>query len=74
MEEFSLKGNVIEVDGTAAQDYGRGRIASVDITVSVITDAAMSRLRSTGIKGTAKEKLIRGNTYNYAKTILLPQP
>jgi prepilin-type N-terminal cleavage/methylation domain-containing protein len=74
VNEFALTGSGIEVDGNPADDYGRGRIVAVDISVSVITDAAMSRLRSTGIAGTAKERLIASNSYNYAKTILLPQP
>lgn len=72
--EFTLKGNGIEVDGSLAQNYGRGRVVAVDISVSVISDSAMARLRSTGITGSAKDKLIASNTYNYAKTILLPQP
>jgi prepilin-type N-terminal cleavage/methylation domain-containing protein len=74
VKNFSMRGSGIEVDGSPADKYGRGRIVAVDISVSVITDAAMSRLRSTGIAGTAKEKLIAGNTFNYVKTILLPQP
>lgn len=74
VSEFSLKGNGIEVDGSLAGVYGHGRIVAVDISVSVISDSAMARLRSTSISGAAKDKLVASDTFNYAKTILVPQP
>ena len=75
VQEFSLRGTGIHIDDSVepAADYGHGRIVSVDISVSVVTDGAMPRLRA-GISGEARDKLLAANVYNYAKTILLPQP
>ena len=42
--------------------------------MSVITDAGIATMRKANFTGDAKKKFLAKNTFNYAKTILLPQP
>ena len=69
-----IRGNGIEVDGNNDPDYARGRVLSVDLSVSVITDAGIGTLRKATFTEEAKKKFLGKNTYHYMKTIHLPQP
>lgn len=71
---FRVRGNGIEVEGNMNPEYGRGRVISVDLSVSVITDSGIATMRKASFSGSAKEKFLAKNTYHYMKTILLPQP
>ncbi len=72
--EFRIFGTGIEVDGADDEDYARGRVISVDISVTVLTDNGIATLRRAEFSATALEKFLVKNSYSYAKTILLPQP
>ncbi|HCQ39034.1 MAG TPA: hypothetical protein DIV39_07745 [Verrucomicrobiales bacterium] len=74
-ETFSFTGNGIEADGNDNVDYSRGRISSVDLSITVLTDSGIAQLRRGGnFAGSALEKFLSKNSYQYSKTILLPQP
>jgi prepilin-type N-terminal cleavage/methylation domain-containing protein len=72
--EFRIFGTGIEVDGADDEDYARGRVVSVDISVTVLTDNGIATLRRAEFSATALEKFLVKNSYSYSKTILLPQP
>lgn len=72
--EFRIFGTGIEVDGADDEDYARGRVISVDISVTVLTDNGIATLRRAEFSATALEKFLVKNSYSYSKTILLPQP
>lgn len=73
-EEFRLFGTGIEVDGNDDEPFSRGRIVSVDISLTVLTDNGIATLRRAQFAGTQLEKFLAKNSYRYSKTILLPQP
>lgn len=73
-EEFRFTGNGIIVDGSDREPYARGRITSVDCSITVLTDNGIATLRRANFAGTALEEFLEKNSYRYSKTILLPQP
>ena len=74
-ETFSFTGNGIKVDDNDGVEFGRGRISSVDLSITVLTDGGIAQLRRGGnFTGSALEKFLSKNSYQYSKTILLPQP
>ena len=63
------------VDDDQDVDFSRGRISSVDLSITVLTDAGIAQLRrGNNFTGSALEKFLSKNSYQYSKTILLPQP
>ena len=75
VEELRVKGNGIfaEPQPSDADKIEKGRIVAVDVSVTVITDHAMSVLRNSRLSGDQLDKFIAKNSYRYTKTVLLPQ-
>ena len=69
-----MRGSGIEVDGNDKEDFAKGRIVSVDISVTVITDHAIATLRKAEFTSTQLEKFLAKNSYHYSKSMLMPQP
>ncbi|MGJ8725126.1 MAG: prepilin-type N-terminal cleavage/methylation domain-containing protein [Roseibacillus sp.] len=74
VEDFRLTGSGIVADGDPATDYANGYIVAADLSLTVINDSALEALRNGNLSQSAKETLMERNSYNFAKTILLPQP
>lgn len=74
VKEFRLRGTGIEVDGSKNEDYARGRVVAVDVTVAVLTDNGIATLRKVDFDGSRLDRFLEKNSYRYSKTILLPQP
>ena len=74
-ETFSFTGNGIKVDDDDGKPFNRGRISSVDLSISVLTDSGIAQLRRGGnFTGSDLERFLEKNSFQYSKTILLPQP
>ncbi len=74
-ETFSFTGNGIKVDDDDSKPFNRGRISSVDLSISVLTDSGIGQLRrGRNFTGSDLERFLAKNSYQYSKTILLPQP
>ena len=71
---FSIRGTGIEGDNSDAKDYANGRILSVDLSISVITDHGLGVLKAAGDKLADRETFLANHTYRYSKTVNLPQP
>lgn len=73
--DFRQFGTRIEVDGSDAEDYSKGRIVGVDISLTVLTDGGIATLRrSKTLRDKALDRFIQKNSYRYTKTVLIPQP
>lgn len=74
-QKFRVTGNSIEVDGNDNGAFNRGRIVAVDVSLTVLTDAGIAAIKRVNFRSNeAREKFLRKNSYQYSKTILLPQP
>ena len=74
VSEFSIKGDVIKADGQDAR-YSKGRVVSVDLSITVLSDTGMRLIRQVPLDDPQKQaKFLSENSYNYSKTVLLPQP
>lgn len=73
-EDFRLRGNGIVADNDSDTPYANGRIVAADLSLTVINDNALEQLRAGSLPETAKNRILEGNSYYFAKTILLPQP
>lgn len=72
---FRQLGSTIEVDGSDAEDYSKGRIIGVDLSLTVLTDGGIATLRrSKNLRDKALDRFIQKNSYRYTKTVLVPQP
>lgn len=76
VDAFSIKGNGIYVDDsdTADKDYANGRLISVDISISVLSDTGLGTLKAAGNNLAEPEEFLLANSYRYSRTVLLPQP
>ena len=74
VSEFSIKGDIIKADGQDAR-YSKGRVVSVDLSITVLSDTGMRLIRQVPLDDPQKQaKFLSENSYNYSKTVLLPQP
>ncbi|MCH2062122.1 MAG: prepilin-type N-terminal cleavage/methylation domain-containing protein [Roseibacillus sp.] len=74
-EAFSFTGNGIKVNDAENVPFKRGRISAVDLSITVLTDKGIAQLRKgNNFSGSALESFLSKNSYQYSKTILLPQP
>ena len=73
-EEVRIKGSGITFQPAIAEEeaIGRGRLVSAELSVSVITDSAMSAIRENRITAEELEDYISKNTYKYTKVVQLP--
>ena len=74
VEDFRISGSGIIADGDDETEYANGRIVAADLSLTVINDSALEALRTGSLSDSAKETLLERNSFNFAKTILLPQP
>ena len=74
-DELRVKGNGITVSPAPddAAEFARGRLISVDINISVITDGAMEIVRSGTLSADQLADHLSKNTYRYTKTVNLPR-
>ena len=73
-ETFRFTGNGIKVDDGENVPFKRGRISSVDLSITVLTDSGIATLRKANFTGSDRNRFLAKNSYRYSKTILLPQP
>lgn len=74
VSDFRLRGSGIVADNNNNADFSNGRIVAADISLTVINDSALEKLRSGGLPEATKNTLLERDSYYFAKTILLPQP
>lgn len=74
VEKFVITGNGIKADSLEPQ-YAGGSVVSVDLGITVLSDTGMRQLPNRSFKNNeAKAKFLSRNSYNYTKSVLLPQP
>lgn len=77
IDELRVRGNGISADPispSVATEIANGRVVSVDVALTVITDHGMGVLRNNqGLTGAGLEDFLEKNSYRYTKSILLPQ-
>lgn len=77
VDYFSIKGGGMFVDkddASGTEDYTNGRLLSVDISITVLSDHGLTVLKAAGDKLAEREEFLLANSYRYSRTVLLPQP
>ncbi|MEM9280559.1 MAG: prepilin-type N-terminal cleavage/methylation domain-containing protein [Verrucomicrobiota bacterium] len=74
VEELRVKGNGIfaEPSREDAELIQNGRLVSVDISITVLTDTAMDIIQADQLSRAQFEKFIKKNSFRHAKTVILP--
>lgn len=72
--KFSIKGTGIEAPGyTGSDDIANGRVVSMEISLTVLTDYAVDQVRRNGGFGDGNEaEFVTENSYHYSKVVELP--
>ena len=76
VSEFRLKGDSIDADLSDSQlmeEIRTGRITAVDISLQVVTEAAMGVIRSEALNGERLQDFLEENSFRFGKTIPIPQ-
>jgi prepilin-type N-terminal cleavage/methylation domain-containing protein len=73
VSELTIRGNGIEAPG-APFDPASASVVAVEISLNVLSDSAMARLRNTSLSDTRKEEIIGANSFSFSKTVILPRP
>ena len=75
-KKFKISGLGIDTDysGTAATaaELVAGRITSVSIAMTVISDFGIDQLNRRSFSGTQKTEFLAKNSYEYSKTVQIP--
>ncbi len=75
-DTFKIKGTGIETDATSngvtADELKSGRVKSVEISLTVLTDAGIDQVRRGGMSDAKKAEFMAKHSYQYTKLIQLP--
>lgn len=75
-KSFKIKGNEIESDvsggSVTADELKAGRIKSMEISLTVLSDAGIDQLRNRTFNDSQKSEFLLKNSYQYSKLIQLP--
>ncbi|MGJ8694862.1 MAG: PulJ/GspJ family protein [Verrucomicrobiaceae bacterium] len=74
VSQFSITGDGIRTDNSTPR-YSDGRVVSVDLGITVLSDTGMRTLRTRTFNDVEqKAKFLTENSYPYTKRIVIPQP
>ncbi len=75
-DSFKIKGTGIETEasgsGVTADELKSGRVKSVEISLTVLTDAGIDQVRRGGMSDAKKAEFMAKHSYQYTKLIQLP--
>lgn len=71
VDSFKVRGNGIEVN-PVSDEIQAGRIKSVEISLTVLSDAGINQLHNRTFSGDQQQKFIAKNGYNYSKLVQIP--
>lgn len=75
-DSFKIKGTGIETtatsNGVTADELKSGRVKSVEISLTVLTDAGIDQVRRGGMSDAKKAEFMAKHSYQYTKLIQLP--
>ncbi len=73
---LKIKGSGIDTpavpSGVTADELKAGRVAAIEISITVLSDAGMDRLRNSSFSGGDLAKFLAKNSYNYSKRVQVP--
>lgn len=73
VKSLKFNGTGIEIEGPGVnvtqQELAAGRLKSVGISVTVISDFGMDQLRNRGFSGTQQSEFLAKHSYNYSKLV-----
>lgn len=75
-----LKGNTLETDASVGslqppvdlEELKAGRLRGVEIGITVLSDAAVIRLNTPGLKEEVREKILAQESFQFSRTVELP--
>jgi prepilin-type N-terminal cleavage/methylation domain-containing protein len=78
--EMRLRGNGLETDASVGSlqppvsldELKAGRLKGVEIGITVLSDAAVIRLNTQGLKDEVREKILAQESFQYSRTVELP--
>lgn len=78
--EMILRGNGLETDASVGNlkpvvsidELKAGRLKGVEIGITVLSDAAVIRLNTPGLKEDVREKILAQESFQYSRTVELP--
>jgi prepilin-type N-terminal cleavage/methylation domain-containing protein len=78
--EMILRGNGLETDASVGSlkpvvsldELKAGRLKGVEIGITVLSDAAVIRLNTQGLKQEVREKILAQESFQYSRTVELP--
>lgn len=78
--EMRLRGNGLETDASVGslqpavtvEELKAGRLRGVEIGITVLSDAAVIRLNTPGLKQEVREKILAQESFQYSRTVELP--
>lgn len=78
--EMRLLGNGLETDASAGglqpsvslDELKAGRLKAVEIGITVLSDAAVIRLNTSGLREEVREKILAQESFQYSRTVELP--
>ena len=74
-KKFRILGSGIEADpmgGVTPAQLASGRVTSMQISISVISDVGIDQLRTRGFSGDEQAEFLAKNSYQYSKLVQLP--
>lgn len=74
---FRVLGTGLELDGAPSsnvtvEELRAGRLAAMEVSLTVVSDFGLRQMQNTKIKGTALQKLMARNSFQYSKLVELP--
>lgn len=70
VDSFKVFGDRLEVQGA----IDAGRLRGVEVSLSVLTDSALQTLKAGGVNPAKQGEFLARNSYQFSKTIDIPQP
>ncbi len=72
VDSFKVRGNGIVLNPAPTTAFDSARIKSVEISITVLSDAGINQLRNRTFSGDQQQKFIATNGFNYSKLVQVP--
>ncbi len=75
LRDFAITGTGIKTNSSSNSPFASGRIISVDLSATVLSDTGLRTLKNTTFPtAERKSRFLAQNSYQYTKSVRIPQP
>jgi len=73
VKSFSIKGTGLAPNNSSRSEYSGGRVTTVDLAITVLSDEGVAILKKRSFDGNDKARFLEENAFRYTRSVSIPQ-